>query len=71
MSVAAVLEIERAGPGAYEYAVDDGVWRELTFAASIDLTADIAASGSHRLHVRLTPKPGPASRISTRVTVSS
>ena len=70
-SVAAVLEIERAGAGAYEYAVDDGVWRELTFAASIDLTADIAASGSHRLLVRLTPKPGPASRMSARVTVSS
>lgn len=67
--VGAVLEIERAGAGAYEYAVDDGVWSQMTFAASIDLTADIVASGSHRLHVRLTP--GPASRMSARVTVSS
>ena len=70
-SVAAVLEIERAGAGAYEYAVDEGVWRELTFSASINLTADIVASGSHRLHVRLTPKPRPASRMRARVTVSS
>ncbi len=69
--VTAILEVESAGAGAYEYAVDGRPWQDLPLSTGIDLSPHVAAAGSHRLEVRLTPAPATASRLNARVTVVS
>ena len=43
----------------------------LALGTAIDLSADIAAAGTRRVEVSLSPTPGPASRLNCRVTVVS